>query len=795
MAEDWNAFEDLITPADAPIPSDAFNAIRDDINAGFEARNPDRNYMGITRRINVGRREGDLTDREAERLERMLENARSYGAHDFLTDMFAPREDPRYSDSGEISWMNTHDFGDAADIARALSSTPDPERQLGIIQTAIPEMEVRRDAEGRPVLRHPRNPHFGEDSDEGWFYLNEPGLSMQDLMTFLTEGAWYAPGAFFSRGAATTGGRMLRGATTAGGTSMAQDLAAAAQGSGQGIDMGRAAFAAGAGGLAEGIAPAIGGLTRTLRGQRPLPTPGQVPMGPTGGNTMYQAGRAIGNVGRAARNMTGESLDLSPSNAERLARMREQGVRFNRAQLEQDPAMMATLDDARGGSYGRGPEEAIRRQDVRQAREVAALGNRERSRFGDSIDLESEVDPRIQTGERVRDDLATAHLAQRETTDALYDQTRQFPAARFTGESMEGLENRIVSGLETDGLILDADLTPQTIRALEDINSLTTRFNEGSPLEYAQDFERVRRLLAQRAEAATQGSDRRGVQNVARQFREWVDEAADSQLFDAPPEFFETYAQARDARATLGRLFEPRGRPGSIASRVGQTMGRITEDGRSANEVANWLMGNGRLGNNNMSLALTSHLKENFPEQFQMTREAVAARLLFGDNPSMRQALLNPTDANINQVRSAYNSIYRRLDRELSGSAEYLDELFTPEELSRLRNYRNTLRDIIGDTTPANLRNRSGSGSVVARVGWTLWNAIYGGSGARLLSGAALRSPGELAGGQAARAAMGEVTDFALYDAPLFSTGVREAGALSGTNATDPRRAVEEGVE
>jgi len=784
--------ENLVKAEDYPVPSEDYYNIQRHIQTGepFPGEPPIRSegYVGQTSQIDLARREGRISPEEATRLNARAEEQRPYGGYDFLTDMFSPRRDPEFAGARELR-MTPMGMEDAWDVVGALATTPDPTAQIDILRRNIPGLEVREDSEGRILARHPNDPNFGNPEEtEGFAYLNAPGISPQDLFTFVAEGVWYAPAARASAAASTPLRRILANVGLSGATSLTQDVAAMGQGSEQGIDAGRMALAAGAGGAGEALAPFVGGLARSMRGRRPLPSPRTAPMGPQG-SAAHRAGRTVGEAGRRVRGALGEETALPPEAAARVARAREQGVPLNRAQATQDPALMSTLDDARGGSYGSGAAADVRAHDLRQARNVARLARGERDEFGNVLDIDSLDTPEAQAGTVIRDDLSSSFEQQRAAVGELYDQTRSFGDVEFTGDSLDNLREGIIGSMDQSGIVIDRDLTPQTINALNDVDSLAQRMAGGDILEYSRDFDRVRRLLRQRIENASRTgtpTDAAGARRVLDGLDTWLDDAVEAQLFDSPPEFFETYAAARGARAEMGRLFEPRGRTGSMPSRVGQTMDRIVRDERSANQVANWIMGNGRVGRNDLSLGMVRHLKSNFPDQFQVTREAVAARLLFGDNPTARQALLNPTDASLNEARAGYHTILRRIDSELSRNPEYLEELFTPAELSRFRNYRNTLRDIVGDTTPANLRNRSGSGGVIARSGWALWNAIGTVSGARLLTQQTARPTAELAGRQAVRQALRPVRDFDFYNAPLFVTGAAGLGALVGTEVTEP---------
>jgi hypothetical protein len=139
--------------------------------------------------------------------------------------------------------------------------TPNPEAQFDILRRRIPDLERQNDRHGNIMLRAPS---LGVTQ---WTYLNRPGMSGRDWDELTTQFVATLP---FGSAVGLGGNLATRaaiGATALGGASVAQDLAATAAGSEQGVDPARAAVSAGLGAAA---GPVAGWLAGRAAGPAPL---------------------------------------------------------------------------------------------------------------------------------------------------------------------------------------------------------------------------------------------------------------------------------------------------------------------------------------------------------------------------------------------------------------------------------------------------------------------------------------------------------------------------------------------
>jgi hypothetical protein len=165
---------------------------------------------------------------------------------------------------------------------RALSAvTPDPAAQLDIIKRAIPDVESRPDAFGNLMLRAP------SQGVTDWTYLNKPGLSARDVDEFMAQTVPTLPFAPLYGAGRSIAARVGTGAVAGAAGSVAQDVAATALGSDQGVDPTRAAAAGVIGGalgpLGRRPAAAPGGAPRAgelAAEETPRPTPAPAPEAP-----------------------------------------------------------------------------------------------------------------------------------------------------------------------------------------------------------------------------------------------------------------------------------------------------------------------------------------------------------------------------------------------------------------------------------------------------------------------------------------------------------------------------------
>ncbi|WP_072396455.1 hypothetical protein [Hyphomicrobium sp. CS1GBMeth3] len=160
---------------------------------------------------------------------------------------FRGRQDPREAGIGTVYEQFTDDLRSPTATAAMLGASD--AQMSDIIAKQLGDRFIRRetDAHGYDVLVT-----RGPDGQEQRGYVNAPGLDTQDLWRGVYGATPYVAGGM-GIGSLTKGARgvtrFLAHTAGSGGTSVAGDLAQAPLGSEQGVEIGKALFAAGAGGL------------------------------------------------------------------------------------------------------------------------------------------------------------------------------------------------------------------------------------------------------------------------------------------------------------------------------------------------------------------------------------------------------------------------------------------------------------------------------------------------------------------------------------------------------------------
>jgi len=196
---------------------------------------------------------GFETDQEVVQQEPVKEVEK--GLFDFFTGSAAIEQTPEL---GELPEFGTTTEGDTFRIAVGMLSTFDEKAQREMIQQAIPEVVFETTADGSTIIEVPT-----KDGGTRRSVLNQPGLSAQDLTTGVAKALSFVPAAKIAGLGKTLLTKFGIGAAGAGATEQAsQEL---------GIQLGRkerdpveTAIAAGTGGIAEVVVPAV----QAFRGAR-----------------------------------------------------------------------------------------------------------------------------------------------------------------------------------------------------------------------------------------------------------------------------------------------------------------------------------------------------------------------------------------------------------------------------------------------------------------------------------------------------------------------------------------------
>lgn len=618
-------------------------------------------------------------------------------------------EQPDRSDLPEIGTMSDLPLGQQAKIAGALFTTPDEQARADIIQKAIPGTEVIRGDQGNIIFRLPG----GQEAQ-----LNKPGFSQQDFGDFVADVVKFLPTARFAAGGKTLLRRLARGGTAATATSGAEDVGASLQGSEQGFQGGKAGVTAGADAFAEVAANRLGALGRLFHrtfGRR------------TGeifdleGNLTKQARNALEKAGvdpdEISPDMARSAIQLSEEGAgeaaQGVAQSQRFGVSLTRGQATGDFGQIATEEAIRGRADEAG--NIVRAFDKRQQEQlIAATRGLEEELGGSQQTLES--------GGRQAEEEAGARLGgevrtQAEELGRAVDEA--FEAARGTNASLtrEGLDtlSEIPEVIRRqDNVLVDPELTPATTRALSELEDLS---GEGFDSRTIEEIETVRRRLGNLQGAAKNQTDRRGVTILKRRFDEYIDDAFDNALFSGDEQALELLKNARGLRAEYGRRFQEQTRRGKSGRKTPDPGGRaiesILEHNATDEGVVNMLFGRARVFNS-----------ENAVKSIRALREATGNSESV-NNTLKQLAFRRVSQQAVNNGKFSPRKFVSAFDRVMEQNPGVLREIYSKDELTALREFRDTTERLI---PPDKATNPSGTAAALQRN----WQAALGRLGGTL---------------------------------------------------------------
>lgn len=181
----------------------------------------------------------------------------NYGALDAAMDYATGDNRTEFKDAKEFTPALVEATNKLQPAAMRSAVTPDQKAQLDILKSNYPDLESKTDKYGNVMLKAPGMTE--------WAYLNKPGLSERDFDEFGTQTLVTLPFTGLFGAGRSILGRAVAGGAAGGAGSVTQDLAAMAQGSEQGIDPTRAAFATGLGAV---LGPVLGSQAKPS-----MPTP------------------------------------------------------------------------------------------------------------------------------------------------------------------------------------------------------------------------------------------------------------------------------------------------------------------------------------------------------------------------------------------------------------------------------------------------------------------------------------------------------------------------------------------
>lgn len=700
------------------------------------------------------------------------------------------------------TWFD--DTARAAKIGAGFFLDPNEESRANIIKKNIPSAEFRRDEYGNLQVRYQAN--------LPWGYVNRPGASLEDAGTLANEvikPLTVAKVAPFLNPTAYTGvvTRAGTAALTAGGTTAAGQKAAESVG-GSGVNVGDVGVAsvAGAGGQAVGDLAVMGyGAAREgikkgafqladfidsrLEKIKPAQPTGQVTFDPKA---------AAGRLAQGARNV-GTWLDDQARLAAQRGNMGdygasdEFGVPLTRGQAQRNAEQIAREQRfARSG----GSQEAREVMDRFKQEQVAALrdaGTRLATRGEEAL-----TENAGQAGAR----LAQGLEGRRDALKAQADQAYRSAFARSgdiavplendaDGQVATGLLNRIDDAIEGDFL----DVLERVPQARKVVAKLQEQINAGKAT-FSQ-VERARQALNRLSQAANDARDNAsafGIDRVRQTLDDWVEET----LPVAAPDTRGIFEESRQVFREMRQLFGSRG-PDDLGGRALEKVldtpdlsGRAIVDSilgtdigarqsavgavRRIKEVTTGTTQSGRVAQRPGATKGAKGFagKGVMPAEMQALREAAVYRILAPLERAAGETGEMVGDIPVGAIR---NNLRRALADD--GGGPVMNELFTPDEIARMRRFLGLIEQI---TPPPGTVNYSGTAYEASRMlkdGFQRFVEGTLGAGPAIAFNTLWGIPKGMAQGAAARQAITrQSVSVPMRQAPVAATGASAYGTL-----------------
>jgi len=527
-----------------------------------------------------------------------------------------------------------------------------------IIKKQFPKAQFARDEEGRILVRGSEN--------EPYAYINAPGIGAQEAADFSGDVVKFAPVSRAVQGLSLLG-RVGVGVAGAFATSAASDAASGAIGSEQGIDYGKAAFAGAGQGAGELIATGLGSLGRALsRGKARADPAALVETIET--EAAQGARRSI--AGAQAADDLAKSFDVPLTKGQATGSLEQQAFESR----------------ALRGGLGDNAQQTLDRFSRDQTRRVKDAGS---ALAGERITANPN-----EAGAIVKEGLRSRASSLQSSIDDAYTLARSHNAKLDARAIPNLVDNVTQAAPEEFRFLLDANPRdaarsyPQATTAFRStrslVNDIAKRSNSSTRQRVtALDFARIeahRKLLNGLIDGAEAPADRRAVIQMKAALDGWLDGAVSNKLFEGDEAFLEAFKRARGLRAQYARQFGADG----AKDFAGKAIDDIIKNDPTPEETLNMLFGASNIGAKRGVAETVKQIKTitGGGEEFQALREAALDRIMkrgFGRGGEQFRV----------------GTLIEQFDNALNGSGKsVMQELYTPQELGRMRQYVTVLKQL-----------------------------------------------------------------------------------------------------
>jgi len=576
-------------------------------------------------------------------------------------------------------------------MSAAYITSTDPRQIADIAVKTLPGATVRDDKWGNPIVKFE-----GKE-----YYPNRPGASFADLFQFFPRAAVDLIAARLGARGTTLPRRMAMTGAGMGATSAGLDVAAEALGSEQGVSVERAATAAGAGALFEGLAPVAKRLWTGIFRRNVNFDPRTGRLTEAGKKKAKEAGLNPDDMDERLSKAFAREADIAADPRDAGARIagEEFDVPMSRGQAQNIPGasakaerQLAWEEQARNGAYGEKARRIMREFDDAQAEKMAAARGGVQERIGPEGQL---ITREGEAGEMVGEGLRSAKKYWDDAVDAAYTKANMVEA-RIGTEHLGALLKTVAKSMEDYGL--DKVLHPAASRAMKEIKELATITSKTPQLTKLtlRRLETTRRRLRTYINSSANDGDMGAAINIKRSLDDWLDNATDNALFEGDERALDALKVARATRTKKGELLEQRGK----GDEAGRVIEKILDTNPTPEQTINYIFGRGKLEGAHKAAPIIDRLGDALGRdsaEFASIQEAGWLRLA----KEAGEKGFSPA------------KFKRNFDRAMEKNRTLMDTLYEPDDLALFRRFRDTVTKTI---TPDIAKNPSRSAYVMTRI-------------------------------------------------------------------------------
>jgi copper chaperone CopZ len=637
-------------------------------------------------------------------------------------------------------------------------ATTDPRALQDIILSSVEGSQGGEDEKGNPYVVIGGKP----------FYTNKQGLSPVDAVGFVGDIIQFIPAAKLASVAKSAATRLGIAGVTSGGISAAKETAAQMLGSQQEFDTFKVGLdtAFGAGGQVVGDA-----LTGYIRARKPVfNSAGEVSgqfkdiLKQSGINFDEFGEKGKEAIVNAYKNL-GSKFAQEADRITSVASAADTGrIPLTLGQSTGDVRQIAQEEAMRNAGRGSLAQKIMQRFDIGQRKAI----EEEAGVVSRAIAPDARSATQTEAGGTIYEMLRGQKQQIKSGMTKAYDAT-DLRALNIPVSAVDEMPLRVQKVIQEQNLVLDPKLTPSAAEAFNEVKNAVPKMEGVNVTDInLKSLENTRKKLNSFYGAAANDTDRAVISAIRNEFDNWLDDTITKGLASGDAD---QLAKLKDARAIARDYYSKfKVDPKSADVDAQKIIDKIASKDLTAVETMNYLFGTSKIGENQVAVRVAKKFKDIFgenSEQFNEFRQAAYMRLV------------QDTQGNVKPA----SKIVKEVDELIMGKGSQLaNEIFTPEQVKSLREFRTALAKTI---TPSEAMNPSKTGYEIARLGEDLLKGfgvmtMAGGdvaTGAGLTAATGLVKP--LRGAGSAYQATRGVTAPTLqgsYGAPV---GVSSGGAIS----------------